>query len=99
MLVVCARACLLWLLRVGAFCNRRIICPCQWAPPLLWSMFDRRFGVSGAFLFFWWCFGNADFGELRAGLSSSHVTALLFAGGAAYFARCFVIARALCLLP
>ena len=64
-----------------------------------WSMFDRRFGVSGAFISssggVW---GNVDFGELRAGLSPSYVTALLFAGGAAYSARCFVIARALCLI-
>ena len=42
--------------------------------------------------------GNVDFDELRAGLSSSYVTALLFADGAAYSARCFVTARALCLL-
>ena len=98
MLVVCARACLLWLLRVDVFRNRRVICPCQWAPQVLWSIFDRRLCVSGAFLFFWWRFGNADFDELRAGLSSSHVTALLFVGGAAYSARCFVVARALCLL-
>ena len=62
MLVVCARACLLlWLLRVGVFRNRRVICPCQWAPQVLWSIFDRRFGVSGAFLFFWWRFGKCGF--------------------------------------
>ena len=67
--------------------------------PKSWSIFDRRFGVSGAFISssggVW---ENVDFGELRAGLSSSHVTALLFAGGAAYSSRCFVIARALCLV-
>ena len=42
--------------------------------------------------------GNVNFGELRAGLSSSYVTALLFAGGAAHPVRCFAIAHALCLL-
>ena len=39
-----------------------------------------------------------DFDELRAGLSSSYVAALLFVVGADHSARCFVIARALCLL-
>ena len=51
-----------------------------------------RFSSSGGVL------GNVDFDELRAGLSSSYVTVLLFAAGAAYSVRCFVIARALCLL-
>jgi hypothetical protein len=63
-----------------------------------WSMFDRRLCVSGAFLFFWWRFGNADFDELRTGLSSSYVTALLFVVGADHYVRCSVVARALCLL-
>ena len=39
-----------------------------------------------------------DFDELRAGLSSSYVTALLFVVGADHCVRCFVVARALCLL-
>ena len=51
-----------------------------------------RFSSSGGVL------GYVDFDELRAGLSSSYVTALLFADGAAYSARCYVIARALCLV-
>ena len=29
-----------------------------------WSMFDRRFGVSGALLFFWWGAGGAFLGEI-----------------------------------
>ena len=62
-------------------------------------MFDRRFGVSGAFISssggVW---GNVDFDELRAGLSSSYVTALFFVVGVDHSVRCFVIACALCLL-
>ena len=42
--------------------------------------------------------GFLDFDELRAGLSSSYMAALLFVVGADHSARCFVIARALCLL-
>ena len=40
-----------------------------------------------------------DFGELRAGLSSSYVTELLFVVAADHSVRCFVVAHALCLLP
>ena len=39
-----------------------------------------------------------DFDELRARLSPSYVTALLFVVGADHCVRCFVVARALCLL-
>ena len=46
----------------------------------------------------WSIVAGLDFGELRAGLSSLYVTELLFVVGADHSVRCFVIARALCLL-
>jgi hypothetical protein len=76
----------------------RCACSCD-LPPLLVA-FDRfvgvlgvRLGVSGG------CrVAGLGFDELRAGSSSSYVAALLFVVGADHSARCFVIARALCLL-
>ena len=56
----CGCACLLWLLRVAVFRNCRVICPFNERPQSR-SIFDRRFGVSDAFLFFWWRFGKCGF--------------------------------------
>ena len=57
------------------------------------GVLDVRLGVLGGYRV-----AGLGFDELRAGLSSLYATALLFAHGAAYSVRCFVIARALCLL-
>ena len=46
----------------------------------------------------WSLVAGLDFDDLRAGLPSSYVTELLFVVGADHSVRCFVIARALCLL-
>ena len=76
----------------------RCACSCD-LPPLLVA-FDRfvgvldvRLGVLGGYRV-----AGLGFDELRAGLSSSYVATLLFVVGADHSARCFVIARALCLL-
>ena len=76
----------------------RWACSCD-LPPLLVA-FDRfvgvldvRLGVLGGYRA-----AGLGFDELHAGSSSSYVAALLFVVGADHSARCFVIARALCLL-
>ena len=75
-------------------------CACSRDLPPLLIAFDRFVGVSAVRL---GVLGGCrvtglDFDEFRAGLSSSYVAALLFVAGADHPARCFVIARALCLL-
>ena len=67
---------------------------------LLLVAFDRFVGVSGVRLgVFGGCrVAGLDFDELRAGLSSSYVAALLFVVSADHSVCYFVIARALCLL-
>ena len=75
-------------------------CACSYDLPPLFVAFGRFVGVSGVRL------GvldgcrvvGLDFDELRAGLSSSYVAALLFVVDADHSVRCSVIARALCLL-
>ena len=76
----------------------RCACSCD-LPPLLVA-FGRFVGVSGVRLgVLGGCrVAGLDFDELRAGLSSSYVAALLFVVGADHCVRCFVVARALCLL-
>ena len=76
----------------------RRACSCD--PPPLFVAFDRFVGVSGVRLgVSGGCrVAGLDFEEFRAGSSSSYVGALLFAVGADHSVRCFVIARALCLL-
>ena len=69
MLVECAnapvcRGCCVFLLRsfaIAAQCARAN----ERSKP--WSMFDRRFGVSGALLFFWWGAGGAFWGNSVVG--------------------------------
>ena len=96
MLVVCAQACLLWLLSVADFRNCRVVClPVLMSAPnpgrffIVVSVSRMHFSSCGGVL------GNVDFDELRSGLSSSYVIALLFADGADYSVRFFVITRAL----
>ena len=89
---VCCGCCVLLSFEIAVLSARANERPQSWSISIVVSVSRMRFSSSGGVL------GNVDFDELRAGLSSLYVTALLFADSAAYSVRCFVIARALCLL-
>ena len=91
---VCSRS---WLLSVPNHAVRCFVI--ARAPCLLLSPLPSPHRVRSVCRFrVWSLVAGLDFDELRAGLSSSYVTKLLFVVGADHSVRFFVIARALCLL-